>query len=209
MADVTIYGVPQSTFTRTCCMTCEEKGIGYERLDAAPHSAEILAYNPTGKIPGFRHGDLVLWESGAISRYLDETFDGTSLQPEDPVARARMNLWIGMVGDSIAQTVIRDIVLPRFGIIEKDEASIKQAAEKLENLLQIADETLQKSSYLAGDQLSLADLFLAPKVFWLDKTPEGQAALPKYPALRRWYQAMSTRQSFQTTIPPMPGQAAA
>jgi glutathione S-transferase len=117
-----------------------------------------------------------------------------------------MNLWIGMVGDSIAQTVIRDIVLPRFGIIEKDEASIKQAAEKLENLLQIADETLQKSSYLAGDQLSLADLFLAPKVFWLDKTPEGRAALPK---LRRWYRAMSTRQSFQTTIPPMPGQAAA
>jgi glutathione S-transferase len=51
MADVTIYGVPQSTFTRTCCMTCEEKGIGYERLDAAPHSPEILAYNPTGKIP--------------------------------------------------------------------------------------------------------------------------------------------------------------
>jgi hypothetical protein len=48
MADVTIYGVPQSTFTRTCCMTCEEKGIGYERLDAAPHSAEILDYNPTG-----------------------------------------------------------------------------------------------------------------------------------------------------------------
>jgi hypothetical protein len=28
MADVTIHGFPQSTYVRTCCMTCEEKGIG-------------------------------------------------------------------------------------------------------------------------------------------------------------------------------------
>jgi glutathione S-transferase len=55
----------------------------------------------------------------------------------------------------------------------------------------------------------LADLFLAPKVFWLDKTPEGQAALPKYLAVRRWYQAVAARPSFRATVPPMPGQAAA
>jgi glutathione S-transferase len=209
MADVTIYGVPQSTYTRTCCMTCEEKGIGYERLDAAPHSPEILAYNPTGKIPGFRHGDLVLWESSAITRYLDETFGGTRLQPEDPVARARMNLWISMVSDTIAQTMIRDIVLPRFGFIEKDDAGIKAATGKLERQLELADDALQRTTYLAGDELTLADLFLAPKVFWLDKTPEGQAALPRYPALGRWYRAMAARPSFQATVPPVPGQAAA
>jgi glutathione S-transferase len=132
MADVTIYGVPQSTYTRTCCMT-----IGYERKDAAPHSPDILAYNPTGKIPGFRHGDLVLWETSAITRYLDETFGGTRLQPEDPVARARMNLWISMVADTIAQTMIKDIVLPRFGILEKDEAGIEAAAGKLERQLKL------------------------------------------------------------------------
>jgi glutathione S-transferase len=209
MADVTIHGFPQSTYVRTCCMTCEEKGIGYERLDAAPHSAEILAYNPTGKIPGFRHGDLVLWESGAISRYLDETFDGTSLQPEDPVARARMNLWISMVNDTISQTIMKDIVLPRFGIIEKDEAGIKAATGKLEQQLKLTDDALQKGTYLAGDQLTLADLFLAPKVFWLEKTPEGRAALPKYQALGRWYDAIAARPSFRATVPQMPGQAAA
>jgi glutathione S-transferase len=209
MAEVTIYGVPLSTFTRTCCMVCEEKGIRYERLDVAPHSPEILAYNPTGKIPGFRHGNLVLWETSAITRYLDETFGGARLQPEDPVARARMNLWVSMVNDTIAQTMIKDIVLPRLGIIETDEAKIKTAAEKLEQQLRLIDDTLQKSPYLAGDQLTLADLFLAPKVSALDQTPEGRAALPKYPALWRWFQAMAARPSFRATLPPMPGQAAA
>jgi glutathione S-transferase len=209
MADVTIFGFPQSTYVRTCCMTCEEKSIGYERRDAAPHSPEILAYNPTGKIPGFQHGDLVLWETSAITRYLDETFGGTRLQPQDPIARAQMDCWVSMVNDTFYQTTVRDIVLPRFGIVEADETKIKQAAEKLEKLLHIADGKLQTSNYLAGAQLTLADLFLAPILFWLEKTPEGQAALPKYQALARWYQTMSTRPSFEATIPPMPGQAAA
>jgi glutathione S-transferase len=209
MADVTIHGFPQSTYVRTCCMTCEEKGIGYERRDAAPHSPEILALNPTGKIPGFQHGDLILWETSAISRYLDETFGGTRLQPEDAVARARMNLWISMVNDTIYQTMIRDIVLPRFGLTEADESKIAAAVEKLERQLELSDDTLRNSTYLAGEQLTLADLFLAPILFWLEKTPEGQAALPKHAALARWYQGMSARPSFRATIPPMPGQAAA
>lgn len=209
MADVTIHGFPQSTYVRTCCMTCEEKGIAYERRDAAPHSPEILAYNPTGKMPGFQHGDLVLWETSAITRYLDDTFGGASLQPQDPVARARMNCWISMVNDVVYQTMIRDIVAPRFGFVEADEAKIKAATEKLERQLKLADGALQRSTYLAGEQLSLADLFLAPIIFWLEKTPEGQTALPKYQSLGRWYAAMTARRSFQATVPPMPGRAAA
>jgi glutathione S-transferase len=113
MAGVTIHGMAQSTYVRTCRMVCEEKGIGYERRDAAPHSPELLRYNPTGKMPGFQHGDLVLWETSAIVRYLDDTFGGTRLQPADPVVRARMSCWISMVNDSFYQTMIRDIVLPR------------------------------------------------------------------------------------------------
>jgi glutathione S-transferase len=209
MADVTIHGFPQSTYVSTCCMTCEEKGIGYERRDAAPHSPEILVYNSTGKIPGFRHGDLILWETSAITRSLDETFGGTRLQPQDPIARARMDCWISMVNDMFYQTMVRDIILPHFGIVEADETRIKQAAQKLDQLLRIADGELQKSTYLAGDQLTLADLFLAPILFWRAKTPEGQAALPRYAALAGWYQNMSARPSFEATIPPMPGQAAA
>jgi glutathione S-transferase len=68
---------------------------------------------------------------------------------------------------------------------------------------------LRKSTCLAGDRLALGDLFLPPKVFWLDQTPESQVALPKYPAPRSWYQAIAARPSFQATVPLMPGQAAA
>jgi hypothetical protein len=49
---------------------------------------------------------------------------------------------------------------------------------------------------------------LVPILVWREKTPEGQAALPNYPALAHWYEARASAQ-LQATIPPMPGQAAA
>jgi glutathione S-transferase len=67
----------------------------------------------------------------------------------------------------------RDIVLPRLGILEKDEARIEAATGKLERQLNLIEDTLRKSTCLAGDRLALDDLFRAPNVFWLDKTPEG------------------------------------
>jgi glutathione S-transferase len=54
--------------------------------------------------------------------------------------------------------------------------------------------------------MTLADLFLALILFWLEKTPEVQAALPNYPALARWYDRLSGRPRFQA---PIPGAAAA
>jgi glutathione S-transferase len=188
-------------------MACEEKGIAYERLDAMPHSPEILPYNPTGKMPGFQHRDLILWETSAITRYLDETFPGASLQPADPIARTDELLdqhgerrLLPDHGPRHHPAALRH---PRGGR-GQDPAVGREARD-----VQLADQTLEKTPYLAGEQLTLADLFLAPILFWLEKTPEAQAALPKYDALARWYKAISQRQSFQATIPPMPGQRAA
>lgn len=68
-------------------------------------------------LASFRPDDLILWETSAITRYLDDSFGGTRLQPQDPIARARMDCWISMVNDTLYQIVVRDIVLPRFGIV--------------------------------------------------------------------------------------------
>jgi hypothetical protein len=52
-----------------------------------------------------------------------------------------MNVWISMVADTIAQTMIKDIVLPRFGILEKDEARIEAPAGYLELKLNLTTMT--------------------------------------------------------------------
>ena len=180
MSDVTIYGIPQSTYVRSCRMTCIEKGVGYDLDPLMPQSEEMLALNPTGRVPALRHGDLLLQETSAIARYIDETFPGPKLQPDDAAGRAQMNLWMSLTADNFYQTMIRDIVLPRLGLVEKPEEAIVEAGKTLEAQLKRTDETLQQRPYLAGDALSLADLFLAPILFWIEKTPEGQAAFSNF-----------------------------
>lgn len=205
MANVTIYGVPQSTYVRSCRMVCIEKGVSYDLEPLVPQSGEMLALNPTGRVPAFRHGDLLLEETSAIARYIDEAFPGTRLQPEEPAKRAQMNLWMSLTADNLYQTMIRDIILPRLGIVEKPEDAIVEAGKVLEAQLKRTDDTLQQRPYLAGDTLTLADLFLVPILFWVEKTPEGQTSLSKAQALNRWYQKIGERKSFNETNPPMPG----
>src|SRR6184192_2199650 len=81
MAAIKIYGVPPSTFTRTVRLACHEKGIDYELVPMFP--GQIGALNPFYKIPAITHGDLTLYESTAILRYLDRTFPGPGLWPEE------------------------------------------------------------------------------------------------------------------------------
>lgn len=90
MADIEIYGAPQSTYVRIAWMTCEEKNAPYVIRPAAPHSAVVLAIHPFGRIPVMRHGDVELFESKAIATYIDRTFEGPMLIPADAYGAARV-----------------------------------------------------------------------------------------------------------------------
>lgn len=213
MADVKIYGAPQSTYVRTARMICEEKGIDYD-LEVVDISGEdYKAIHPFSKMPGFRHGDVQLYETPAIGFYLDTTFDGPALQPSDTLGRARMIQWISSICDYGYQALIREVVIPRFVLPMRgetpDEAAIKAALPRVENFLKTADAQLAKTDYLAGDALSLADLLLVPCVFYLSMTPEGKDLMPKYKGVSAWLERMMARPSFAATMPPAPEQEAA
>jgi glutathione S-transferase len=55
-----------------------------------PHSPEVNAIHPLGKIPVMRHGDFRLCESKAIVTYIDRVFPGPKLLPDDAMACAKI-----------------------------------------------------------------------------------------------------------------------
>jgi glutathione S-transferase len=213
MADVKIYGAPHSTYVRTARMVCEEKGIDYDLETVDISGEDYKAIHPFSKMPGFKHGDVQLYETTAIGVYLDESFDGPSLQPADPAAKARMFQWISSTCDYGYQALIREVVIPRVLLPMRgetpDEDAIKAALPRVKNFLQVADAALEDSDYLAGDALSLADLMLVPCVFYLSMLPEGKSLLPKYGHVGAWLERMMARPSFAATMPPAPEQEAA
>ncbi len=213
MSSVVLYGFPQSTYVRTARLACEEKDVAYTLEPIEFDSPAHRALHPFARMPALKHGEMVLYETGAITRYVDEHFDGPALQPSEATARAQMNQWISIACDYGFGEMIRGLVLPRLVFPGRgeavDEAAVAATLPRVAHLLSVAERALADIPYLAGDALTLADLFLAPQIFWLGKTREGSAALQSVPAVDRWFEALSNKPSFAATVPPMPGRTEA
>ena len=179
-------------------------------MPAVPHSPEVDAIHPFGKIPAMRHGDLTLFESRAISFYIDHAFAGPPLAPRDPVGGARTEQWISLVNTHIDPLLVRQYLVAYFFPGTPDgrpnRAVIDQALPKMEQHFAVLDRAVGKTGHLVADGFTLADINLLPILFYLDKMPESRAMLRRATRLDAYYKRHMARSSVaETTPPPFPG----
>jgi len=207
MANVEIIGFPVSTYVRAVRMVCEEKAIPYELKEAAPRTPGAFSIHPFGKIPTMRHGDLELYESKAIATYLDLAFPGPKLIPTDPRAAALTEQWVSLVNTRIDVTMIRTYlfayILPKTGDGTPDRQAIEAVTPALNEEIGLIDRAVAKGGYLVGDQFTYADINLVPILFFVQRFPEGAAAIAAAKSLTSYYARIAARPSFQKTMPPM------
>ncbi|WP_158287635.1 glutathione S-transferase family protein [Falsiroseomonas bella] len=206
---VILHGPGYSTYARTARLALEEKGVAYELnevdiLTGKGHAPEHLARHPWGKVPAFEHDGFTLFETLAITRYVDEAFPGPALQPSDVKARARMTQICSVV-DSYGYAAIvgklfwQEAIVPMQGGTPNAEI----AAEGLKVTRQVLDvlEGLAAGDLLCGGSVSLADLHLLPVVEYLRMTKEGGAAFAAKPKLSAWWETMNARPAVVKTRP--------
>lgn len=208
MASVEIIGFAPSTYTRVARMACEEKGVPYELRPAPPHSPEVLAIHPFGKIPVMRHGDFALCESKAIATYLDRAFDGPPLFPTDPRDAARAEQWVSIVNTMMDHVLIRTYLFgyffPKTEDGKPDRKAIDGIVPTMREHIGTLDKAVAATGYLAGDRYSFADINLMPILFYVRMFPEGADALAKASHLATYYERHAARPAFKNTIPPPP-----
>jgi glutathione S-transferase len=209
MAKPTLYGPGYSTYARAARLALEEKGVDYDLVEvdfiAAGMPDEHLARHPFAKVPALEHDGLMLYETVAIERYVDEAFDGPSLQPSNPGARARMTQIISIIDSytyprTVGDLVIQRLVQPMLGGTA-DESIIEAALPEVDKSMAELERLLGDQEYLAGSALSLADLHLAPIFAYFVATPESKAIMENKPALNAWWQRMESRESLAKTQP--------
>jgi len=208
MTTIKLLGLRISVYTRIARLALEEKNVDYQLeevdvfADAGP-PAEYLAHNPFGTIPCLMHGDLVLYETGAISRYVDETFPGCTLQPTTSAQRARMNQVISILDCYTYRPMVWDVYVQRIVVAggggQPDENLISAALPILQNVLQQLDQWRTDDEFLLGDAITLADLHAYPMLRLFIETPEGVAMLESLPRLQQWMQNMQSRNSVRMT----------
>lgn len=207
-ATLTLHGHPNSTYTRTARMAMVEKGLPFTLQATGPHTPEVLALNPFGYLPVLSDGDFTLYETSAIVRYIDECFAGPALVPSSLGDRARCEQWVSafnaFVYDAIVPHYIRQYVFPSGENGEPDRAVIDAAVIEMPRILAILDHGYEKTPWLAGDAVSVADFFVAPVIAYLERMPEGPDLLKATPHLRRAFDAMRVRPAYITTEPPGP-----
>lgn len=205
-ASVALFGDPRSTYTRTARMGLAEKAVKYRLEQTAPRTPQILALHPFGRIPALRDGDLVLFETSAILRYVDESFDGPPLLPWTIRDRARCEQWVSAINAYCYDTMIRRYVLqyifPRGADGKPDRAAIDGALKEIPEQLAIFDRAYGERDYLVGSGPCLADLFLAPILAYVEAMPEGSQLLAAVPNVKRAQAVMRARPSFRETEPP-------
>jgi glutathione S-transferase len=199
MASIKVYGVPPSTFTRAVLMGCHEKGIDYELVPTFPSTVGPL--NPFGKIPAMTHGELTLFESSAILRYLDGAFAGPKLWPADARAAAIVDQWIGAACDSLLNSAQR-YMASRFNFLPVSAEMTKKYLDKTREVLPVFNRQLGKTKYIASEGLTAADLVAAPPFFYFPEIAELRGILDAQPNCRRWMDDIAARPSFAATVTP-------
>jgi glutathione S-transferase len=198
-----IWGRSTSSNVQKVLWCCAELGIAFERVDlggpfGGNQDPEYLALNPNGLVPTVRDGELILWESNTICRYLAATRDGARLHPPEPAARALVERWmdwqLSAVGPPMGALL--------FGLIrtrpeQRDHAAIEAARRKALAAWTIVEDALGDRAWLAGGALSLAEIVLGTLVYRWHAFPIERPPLHR---LRAWYERMRERPGFKTHI---------
>ena len=212
MTDPIVYGFPRSTFVNIVRLLLTHKGVRYafHDLEAVMGKPEHLALHPFNRVPIFRHGDFTVYETSAIASYIDDTFGGPRLTPQDGRLRGRMNQWISAVKSyyypyMIYHVTHERLVFPELGIAS-DEKVVAHALPKVELGLGVLERELSHGQdYLLGAELSIADFYLLPSTFAFSLTRVGQTLYSKFPAFSRWRERMvdlPTTKTWRAMLPP-------
>src|ERR1700741_461758 len=97
-----LFGADYSVYVQIAQLVLAEKQVEYEHVPVDVFAADgvpawYLEHQPFGRIPAFEHDGFRLFETAAITRYVDDAFEGPALQPADVRDRARMTQIIGLL----------------------------------------------------------------------------------------------------------------
>ena len=206
MSRMTLWGFDGSTYVRTVKMLLSEKGatdfdqVPLNVLTGEPRSEEHMQRHPFGKVPVLDASGLRILETSAIVRYLNDVLPGKSLVPSTPEDRARMDMVIGLLDSygygALVAGVAAYHLFPDF-VGGKNDAMLKSGLDNGRNLSEFAMKTKGSSPFVAGD-LSLADLYLAPVLFYVSLTPDA-SSLFSVDGFSDWWAKVQALKSFQDT----------
>lgn len=166
-------------------------------------SQEILDINPGGDLPILVFDGKVIAGNYAITEYLEESNPQYKLLPEDPISRAEvrriMDWFDTKFYNEVYKYIVAEKIIKRFQYKQAPNSKILKAG--LNNLkfhMEYVDYLADRNNYLAGKELSLADLTVAAHLSIVDYL--GDIPWSEYKNAKLWYAKIKSRPSFKEIL---------
>lgn len=207
--NVVLYGYKFSVYTWIARATLVEKGVTYKYTEINPFAPAFddayLQLHPFKRVPVLEHDGFTVYETSAITRYIDRAFHGPALQPSNPRELGRMAQIVSIIDAYAFQPMMRQaftnrVVCEKFGFVP-DEEIFTDAMVESKAVLTAINHLCGHTEFLCGDQLSLADLQLAPVIDYFQMFDEGKVMLSQFKKIINWYQTIYVRPSIESTRP--------
>ncbi len=201
-----VYHLWLSPASRKVRLTLGEKKLEFdlEVEKTWERRPEFLALNPTGKVPVMVEEDGAVYaDSVSICEYLDESVPEPPLIGRQPAARAEVRRLVAWFDEKfrveVTDNLVGEKVLKRFlGLGEPSVDAIRAGIANVHNHLEYVSWLADSRNWLAGDDLSLADLAAAAHLSCLDYL--GDVPWEDHPRAKEWYAKLKSRPSFRPLL---------
>jgi glutathione S-transferase len=203
MSSITVWGRRSAFNVQKVLWTLDELGLQYEHRNAGGsfgglNAPQFLAMNPHGRVPVLVDGELTVWESHSIMRYLAATYGSGSLWPPTPAARSFADRWM----DWSATTLQPDFMKLFWGYYrmpenQRDLHAINAAVEACNRHFGVLDTQLKNQRFLGGTEFTMADI---PAGTTLYRYFEMGVEVARPPHVCQWYDRLALRPAFRQHI---------
>jgi glutathione S-transferase len=184
-----------SNASMTPHMVLEELGVPYElvlvdRTKNAQHSPDYLKLNPNGKIPVLVDGELVLYETAAITLHLADTHAAAGLAPPlGTPERALFYKWLMWLSNTLQAEMPLYFYSDRWADTPEAVAQVKSRAEAhIAGMVDQLDAELARHGgpWFLGERYSVLDPYVLMLCRWTRGMARPARTLPQLgPYLQR------------------------
>jgi glutathione S-transferase len=196
---VTVWGRVNSINVQKVMWALTELGVPHRRIDAGREhgvvtTPEYQRMNPNGLVPTVQDGELVLWESNAIVRYLYAEYGPSRTAGQLAVADKWMDWTSSRVHPPMRTLFWGHVRTPPE---RRDAAALEAARTQAAEVLAIADGALTSQAYLAGPDFTMGDV---PLGCFVNRWYQLPIERPPRPHLAVWYERLQARPGFREHV---------
>jgi len=199
-----IWGRASSVNVQKVLWALHELGIAFERQDAGGrygvvNTDEFARMNPARRVPVLEEDGFVLWESNAILRYLGtHPLAQRRLVPAEPRERAIMDQWMEFTTSTLLPPFISLFwQLVRLPEAQRNSDALASARRDFGTALAILDSRLLDKPYLAGQNMSMADISAGTIMY---RTRDLNLLPSSMQGITRWADTLAERHGFRKYV---------